>query len=418
MDLARALAMVAVALGHWLVTDVRVAADGSLALVDVLAVVPAMQPLTWVFQVMPVFFFAGGVVSFRSWRRHRAVGRSAGSWISARLWRLAWPTVLVVGAWVVATQVAGRVLDVPAEVLAATRGIALVTWFLAVYALVIALVPVFAALCDRFGLGVPVGLLVAALGVDLAAAGAAGDVPAWAFVNYLTVWGAITCVGRWWPESIRPGDTRRGLALAGAAGAVLVGAVAAGAYPLSMVGVAGAERTNSWPPTLALALLGLVQVGLLLAARPALDRWLARPRVYGVVGVLGARAMTIYLWHPLAVAVLTLALVVPGAWPEAAYGTAAWWALRVAWVVLALFITVPVVVAVGRWERPPDLVLTSSTARAVAAAVALSVGWTALAVFGFHVAALPFGLPWLALGGLGVGILLLRGRSGSPAGAG
>lgn len=403
IDLARAVSMVAVAIGHWLVSDVRLAADGGFRVIDVLAALPAMQALTWVFQVMPVFFFAGGVVGFVSWQRHRAAGHPAGGWIAARVWRLMWPTLPVVTFWVVVTQVGDRMLDLPAEVLAASRGIALVTWFLAVYALVVAAIPFLDRAAARWGLAVPASLLALAFAVDQVVRATSPDLPMWVFVNYLAVWGAITCLGRWWPSVPRAADVRWGLGLAAVAGTALVASVATGLYPLSMVGVAGAERSNSWPPTLGLAMLGLVQVGLLLAARPTLDRWLQRPAAYRAVAVLGARAMTIYLWHPLAVAVLALAFVLPGTWPMPVIGTATWWMMRLAWITLAAAVTVPVVLAVGRLERPPAVALTRSTRRAVVATVALSVGWTALALQGFHVPGLPGALPLAALVGLGLG---------------
>lgn len=407
IDLARAVSMLAVAVGHWLVSDVRLAADGGFRVVDVLAALPAMQALTWVFQVMPVFFFAGGVVGFASWQRHRDAGQPVGGWVAARLWRLAWPTLPVVATWVVATQVGDRVLGLAPEVVAATRGVALVTWFLAVYALVVAAIPLLDRLAARWGLAVPAAMLTAAFGVDQVVRVTSPDLPLVVFVNYLTVWGAITCLGRWWPSVPRAGDVRRGVALAVVAGTTLVATVAIGLYPLSMVGVAGAERSNSWPPSVGLALLGLVQVGLLLAARPTLARWLERPATYRAVGLLGARAMTIYLWHPVAVAVLALSVVLPGWWPMPAMGTVTWWVVRLAWVAVAAAVTVPVVQLVGRFERPPTLALTGSTRRAVVATLALSAGWAALALQGFHVPGLPGALPLVSLAGLGIGVVAL-----------
>lgn len=412
IDLARAVSMVAVAVGHWLVTDLTLGADGALQLTDVLAVVPQMQLLTWIFQVMPIFFFAGGVVGFASWARHRDERGASGGWIAARLWRLAWPTLPLVGFWVVVTQVGDHVVGLPDSLLAASRGIALVIWFLAVYALVVALVPVMAWAIDRIGLFLPAGLLTLALGVDSVAMDMGGDYPMWVFVNYLLVWGAITSCGFWWPRIARRSDVRRGLMVAIAAGGLLLTAVATQWYPLSMVGVAGAERSNSWPPTCGLALLGLLQIGLLVAARPMLDRWLSSPPTYKVVALLGARSMSIYLWHTLAPAVLALGLVQTGLWPTAATGTAGWWLLRLGWVAVCVAITVPVVLVVGRWERPPAMVLTRSTGAAVVAAAALATGWAALALQGFHVPALPAALPLVAIGGLGVGIVALRAQSG------
>lgn len=57
LDAARAVAMLAVAVGHWLVAEPVVGAAG-LQVRDVLADLPAAAHLTWVFQVIPLFMVA------------------------------------------------------------------------------------------------------------------------------------------------------------------------------------------------------------------------------------------------------------------------------------------------------------------------------------------------------------------------
>jgi hypothetical protein len=415
--------MLAVAVGHWLVLDLQRGTDGGLVATDVLARLPGLQYLSWVFQVMPVFFFAGGVVGFASWRRHRDGGGTAGPWVLARLWRLLWPTIPVVTFWVLATQGGRHLLGVDPALLDATRGIALVIWFLAIYAVVIALVPVAETACERVGLGVPVGLVVGAAVVDGIAAATgyvSSTTPSWVWVNYLFVWGAVACLGRWWGSVPRAGDPVRGMALAVGAGAVLVLTTVAGWYPVSMVGVTGAARSNTLPPTVALLALGLAQVGLLVALRPALARLLSRPRAYLVVAVLGGRAMTLYLWHLLAVAVLTLAVVLPGLWPTSTIGSGAWWWLRGAWVLAAAAITVPVVLVAGRLERPPlSPAMRAGPLRAGLAVLAAAVGWAALAIAGFHPEGVPGGVPVVAIAGLAAAVVLVlwqppEDRAGRP----
>ncbi len=69
VDLLRVSSLGAVVLGHWLMAAVTPDGVGNL-----LAVVPALQPLTWLLQVMPVFFFVGGfshALSYRSLLRKR-----------------------------------------------------------------------------------------------------------------------------------------------------------------------------------------------------------------------------------------------------------------------------------------------------------------------------------------------------------
>ncbi|MFZ0325208.1 MAG: acyltransferase family protein, partial [Actinomycetes bacterium] len=68
LDLLRGASIVAVVVGHWLVADL-VYTGGQLELRSSLAEVPAMWPLTWVFQVIPVFFFVAGAVNGPSWQR-------------------------------------------------------------------------------------------------------------------------------------------------------------------------------------------------------------------------------------------------------------------------------------------------------------------------------------------------------------
>ena len=57
VDALRAGSLLVVVLGHWLM--VVLTSDGEIT--NALTVVPALQPLTWLLQVMPLFFLVGGV---------------------------------------------------------------------------------------------------------------------------------------------------------------------------------------------------------------------------------------------------------------------------------------------------------------------------------------------------------------------
>jgi hypothetical protein len=72
VDLLRAIAIVIVVVGHWLA--VHVSYDGTLRGDSVLALVPWTRPLTWLFQVMPVFFLVGGFANVASLASHRERG--------------------------------------------------------------------------------------------------------------------------------------------------------------------------------------------------------------------------------------------------------------------------------------------------------------------------------------------------------
>jgi Acyltransferase family len=421
LDAARAVAMLAVAVGHWLATELVATPDG-LVVRDVLAELPAAVHLTWVFQVIPLFMVAGFATGIPSWRRHRGRGGRTGSWVARRVWRLLWPTIPVVFFWTLVTQVGDHVLGLDDSLLAATRGIGLIVWFLAVYVLLMALLPILDSLARRFGtLPVMLGFVVPALAVDVIAARLgyiSSTEPSWVWINFVLWWAPIGLAGRWWPHSHEHRARRIAAVVAGGALIMLILVTTAGWYPVAMVGLTGQARSNSLPPTLALALLAAAQTGVLFAAAEPLRRRLTAPRWYLPVALAGSRAMTIYLWHPLGPVIAALVLVLPAVWPAPAVGSAAWWGARFAWAGLNAVIIAPVVWALGRLERPPStLVVTESVVRAAVGVTLSLVGWAAIAITGLHVPAWPAAVPWLQLATLcGAAVALIEGTTaGMPA---
>ena len=377
LDAARAAAMLAVAVGHWLVAE-PIRTPSGLQVRDVLAELPAAGHLTWVFQVIPLFMVAGFAAGIPSWHRHRDQGGNAAEWVAKRTWRLLWPTLPVVAFWTALTQVGDHLLGLDDSLLAATRGIGLVLWFLAIYVLLIALLPLLDALARRFGtLAVMIGFAAPALIVDIVAARlgyVSSTDPSWVWVNYLLWWAPVGLAGRWWPSTHDPHVRRTAGVVAVLALALLVVVTWAGWYPVPMVGVTGQARSNSLPPTLALALLAAFQIGLLFSGAERLRRLLESPRWYVPVAVAGSRAMTIYLWHLLA----------------------------------------PVVVAMGRLEQPPrGLDVTRAGWRVGAAVLLCLIGWAGVAITGVHVPAWPAAIPWLQLVALGGAAAMLIARPGS-----
>ena len=70
-DMWRALAIFLVVLGHWFVIAV-VYRDGELSGYNALDVLTWIDPVTWLFQVMPIFFLVGGYASAASLASYRA----------------------------------------------------------------------------------------------------------------------------------------------------------------------------------------------------------------------------------------------------------------------------------------------------------------------------------------------------------
>src|SRR5262249_52073262 len=89
-DTWRALAICPVVLGHWFVIAVT-HQDGVLSGYNALDVLTWVDPVTWLFQVMPIFFLVGGYASSASMASHRRGGDGIG-WVLRRTDRLLRPT--------------------------------------------------------------------------------------------------------------------------------------------------------------------------------------------------------------------------------------------------------------------------------------------------------------------------------------
>lgn len=403
LDLLRAAAIGAVVLGHWLMLNVERASDGDLTGFSVLRELQWAHALTWLFQVMPVFFLVGGVANAISWTRQRARGGTATHWLldrSARLFPPLTAFLLVVAGGAAAARQAGAGTDLVAQAVAL---VILPLWFLVVYLGVTALTPLTYRLHERYGLAVPAALVAGVAvgdvlrlttGQELAAAG-----------SFAFGWLAVHQIGYAWHDGTLRLGHRQAATLVVVGLGTLVLLTGPGPYPVSMVTVPGAAIQNPSPPTLALLTLAATQLGLVaLVARPA-ERWLARSRPWTVVVAVNTVVLTVYLWHLVAALLAVLALDALGLLPPSDPGSAGWWLGRMPWLVaLAAVLTVLVVLLAPVETRAP-----ARRARADAGAGrprtrGLAAVATALArtgpVVGAYLAAVA-GLLWLTAAGVG-----------------
>jgi len=389
-DLLRAVSIGVVVIGHWLLAVVTTT-DGALTGENALALSPGLHRLTWLLQVMPLFFLVGGYANAASLERGAA---DYGAWLRSRVSRLVYPTLWFAGAWSVLAA-ALSLTDMPGTSLAlAAQLVAVPLWFLAVYLVVVALAPIALAAHRRFGLAAPVALAVGVLVVDVLRLGF--DLPLVGWLNFPLVWLLPHQLGVAW----RAGDLDlpRLPAVLAVGGLVAVGVLTTfGPYPVSMVGVPGAELSNNAPPSLALAALTVWHTGLALVLRRPAERWLQRPRVWTVVVAASGVAMTVFLWH-LTAMVLFAGLALPAGYPQPEHGTLAYWLLRPVWIAALLVTLAPIVALLARVERPRRSSGERSTpsARVVVGVVAAAAGMALLATHGFRTADL-LGVPWPAL---------------------
>jgi len=352
VDFLRAASIVAVMLGHWMVSVVLRDGDEFTA-TNVLASARWLHWGTWLVQVMPLFFFVGGFSNLRAESHGSTTGLGYRDYLRRRLRRLMRPTLVFVVVWLAVAAVLDATSLDPELVGLAGSLAAQPLWFLAVYLLVVALAPPLAALHRRRPI-VPLLALVAAV-VALDVGRFAWDLSGLAMANYLLVFLFAQQLGFFYGDGTltRMRSTTL-LTISATALGMLVVLTATGPYPVSMVGVPGEAVSNMSPPTLCILVLTVAQVGIVMALRPAANRWLRHRRAWTVTVAVNARIMTLFLWHLTALVLAAVVLVLLLGLPTPAGATTGWWLSRPLWVATAACILAVFVAAFGWAEQPRD----------------------------------------------------------------
>ncbi|MGV0849620.1 acyltransferase family protein [Mycolicibacterium phlei] len=288
IDVIRIVALLGVVAGHTVMATSEIR-DGVFIWSNLLTASPVLQALTWVFQIMPLFFFAGVAASVESWRP----GESWGNWLMRRCTRLYRPVFFYLAFWAVALTVLRFVL--PLHVYRPVAGISTqLLWFLGAYVLVLAAVPLLARITTPARLAGGVVACYAAVAVVDAVRLNVEGTAALGYLN-MAVWllpGMLAVAYR-----RRLLCCRAAAALAAGMLAVNVALLVHGPYELSLVGIETQRLKNMTPPSLLLAGHAIMLCGLAIAAAPAIARWARRPRVWWLVAIGNTGAMTLYLWH-------------------------------------------------------------------------------------------------------------------------
>ena len=230
VDFWRVLAILIVAFGHWLAASIWLMPDGEIALLNSLEWIPYAAWVTWIVQVMPIFFLAGGYANARGLRKVAANAQLRRDWITARARRLFTPVVPLLVVWVGLIQVM-RTFVPPEVIYAGAMSATVPLWFLAVYLILNAIAPLTHAWWERSGVVTILILSGAAIAVDVARF--ALDVPGIGWANFLFVWATVHQVGYWWSTHDR-GDgvpARTGWMIFGTALALLIAVTWIGWYP-------------------------------------------------------------------------------------------------------------------------------------------------------------------------------------------
>lgn len=295
IDAARGISLVIVVAGHAIMGVVSWQ-YGVPKVGNLLAAYPWTQALTWVFQIVPLFFFAGGAANAISWDKHVDRGGTYAEWMWARAQRFLrpiWSYLVIMGiiaaivTWLAPTRVAAPLMLLTTQLL----------WFLGSYILVTALTPVFKPTTPLQGAIRTLSLLVACGLVDVlrffqgfpSAVGIANFVLVWMVPGYLgALWarGTIKKFSRPFLFSV--------LVFGVTINALLIGL---GPWPISLVGMPGDPISNMAPPTVVLAIHCVNWVVLVALLKRPLTRLLAREKIWRRVTWVNLVAMTLYLWH-------------------------------------------------------------------------------------------------------------------------
>lgn len=345
IDLLRSLSTTTVVLWHWVFTLVVWRGDGPHA-DNPIGYVSGLWCLTWVLQVLPLFFVAGGYVHSLAWPSRR--GRP-GAWrrfAARRASALLLPALVLVAVVVGAGVLTGVLHDGPDRWL--PRAMLLVLsplWFLVVYLALVVTVPIWHRLDQRWRELVPLGLAAGAMAVDVLRF--RYDVEQVAWLNLALVWATCHQVGWSWAR-LRAAPARFGHALVILGLATLVGLTNMGLYPRSMVGTTSATDrfSNMGPPTLPILALCTLQLGLVIANRERIVALAHRARVRAAVDWLSRRAMPLFLWHTVGFAVFYAGYRVVAEVPDAP--GAEFWVTRPLWLIGPALATAPLLLLSAR----------------------------------------------------------------------
>jgi hypothetical protein len=379
VDLLRAASIVAVVFGHWMI-GIITWEGGVITTRSAVGVTSWLWLGTWVFQVMPIFFFVGGFSNLVALDAFHRRGESTAVFIRSRLTRLSRPSLWFLGVWG-AIQLVLHLADIGAPTgprlwgdVALLRGMRPPgatlpfgpLWFLAVYLAVVCVAPATIWLHRRFRWWVPTAMAVGAVAADLVGFVGGVSLARWANVAFVLL--LPHQLGHFYADGTFARVSSKvfwGMVAVGLGGLILLtnpplfrlaGDVrftwfpGIGHYPKSLLGTDVELVSNAYPPTLCFLLGGVWSIGAVMLLRPFLSRWLERARVWRATIVLNSMIMTLFLWHMTAflLAVLTL-------WPLG-FGrdqdsTARWWLERPLWVGISAVYLTGLVAVFGRFER-------------------------------------------------------------------
>ena len=301
VDFLRALSLIVVVLWHWAFTILEWRDDGPHA-TSPLGFTRGLWLATWLFQVLPLFFFIGGYVHLKSWERAQSRGVKMHSFVLRRIRQLLIPATIVCFVWIALGSLIGAYFNLHGV----GRAVKLVVsplWFLAVYLCLVALLPLSLWLHRRAGMLAVIWLAGGAMLVDVIRFGKGIEEAGW--LNMVLIWSLAHQAGFFYQKIVdAPRHNDWAVLWAGLFG--LVGLVGSGLYPGTMVGVPGERFSNIGPPTFVIVALLLFQIGTAELLRPGMQVRLQRPRWKRLNELINDFSLPLYLVHSTGMAAVPL----------------------------------------------------------------------------------------------------------------
>lgn len=376
IDFVRALCVLGVVLLHSIMVGVSVTASGPV-FENASDGTAWIAPLSWVFQVMPLFFVIAGFSGLLAYTRLRERGGTPAQFIAGRIHRLLLPAVFTIGIVGIALVLLERI-GVPADLIAvAGFRYGQPLWFLGVFLFCQALLPVLVEAHRRAPLITIAAIAASAVAVDILRA--ATGIDGLGFINLAFAWMALQQLGFFLADGRIDAISRRTRAIvASTAVAALIATFVGGIYSPDLI-------ANINPPTAALLLVGVVHTAGLSLFRSHLERFSRRPLIAAFTGFVTPRTMTIYLWHMpvlLAMAGATAIFSMSSGIALPALNSLEWWLSRPFWLACALAITTVIAVLFARIEARRMPTSAASLRQLVVAISAGLIAVVTLLVFG------------------------------------
>jgi len=362
-DFLRAFSLLVVILWHWCFTILVWGDQGPYA-TSPLGFTSGLWIVTWLLQVLPLFFYIGAYVHLKSWERASARGERIWHFALRQAKSLAIPSAALLVTWVILGVIVGAVFDLTWMGQAVLMVLSPL-WFVFTYLFFVCMMPITVWLHRRYDALVLVFLSGFAVIIDILRF--RYQLPGFEWLNMVFVWGfafqlgyfhgRISGVDRaprfadgridWAYQSPRVRQQARIMTFAGLF--ALIGLVFSGLYPGSMVGVPG-EDSNMAPPTLCIIALTIFQVGFVELIRPSVLHALSRGGAFAKSTAVFTRfALPLFLFHTTGMALSRgVEWSIFGTAVEGTEPTAMWWLLRPVAIIGPLLATLPVMYLFGR----------------------------------------------------------------------